>query len=178
MRDRNIIYLIGFMGVGKTTVGKVLGSKTGYEVQDLDQYIVEHEYRTISEIFAMSGEEGFRIMETNALHDVSKRKGKCVVSCGGGIVIKQENVDSMHRTGTVVYLRASVETLVERLKGCQNRPLMGQDASDSEIRKRVQNLLQIRCHRYEDAADIIIDTDDKALERICDEIISHEKILL
>ena len=164
---RNII-LEGFMGSGKTTVSELLADKLELELLDTDQAIEEAEGRSISDIFAEDGEEAFRGMETQLLEMVaSEHLRDMVISLGGGLPLREENRELLKKSGKVIYLRTSPETVFKRLEGDDTRPLLQTEDPKSKIRE----LLEDRKERYELAADIIIDTDDKEPWQIADEIV-------
>lgn len=155
------IVLIGFMGSGKTTVGKALSAKCGKEFLDTDALIEAKEGRKISEIFAKEGEGHFRKLEYAALKSLLDAKDK-IISTGGGIVTYPDNRGLLKKAGKVVYLRVKPETVVKRLEGDESRPLL---VGDDKLSK-VENLLSSRKAMYEDAADIIIDVDYLLVEEI------------
>jgi len=152
--DGDNIILIGFMGAGKSTVGRELERLGGLCLIDLDSMIVQLVGRSIPEIFAADGEERFRDYETASLHSLVGVH-RTVISTGGGIIGREENWKVMHRLGPIVYLRAAWVTLRKRLAGSQGRPLA--DAG-LEMRK-VEELWRDRLPLYEQA-DISVDTDD------------------
>ena len=118
------IILIGYMGAGKTTIGKALAQELGVPFYDLDWYITSRMHRTVAQIFEESGEEGFRKMEHNMLHEVAEFEN-VVVSCGGGTPCFYDNIDYMNSQAQVVYLKASPEVLYEHLQmGRRVRPLL------------------------------------------------------
>ena len=104
------IILIGYMGSGKTTVGKALSKETGMMFYDLDWYIESRMHKTVSQIFAEKGEEGFRKIEHNMLHEVAEFED-VIISCGGGTPCFFDNMDYLNQQGDVVYLKATPETL-------------------------------------------------------------------
>ena len=110
-----IIYLIGFMGVGKSTVGKGLSERLEYELIDTDELIEEKEGLSISSIFEKKGEDYFRELETDTIKELSS-SDNIVVSCGGGIIKNEENVKLMKDSGRVILLTASPESIYERVK--------------------------------------------------------------
>ena len=109
------IILIGYMGAGKTTIGKALAKALGVTFYDLDWYIETRMRRTVKQIFDAEGEDGFRRIEYNMLHEVAEFEN-VVISCGGGTPCFFDNIDYMNRQGKVVYLKASPEVLYEHLK--------------------------------------------------------------
>lgn len=160
------IFLIGFMGTGKTTVSRRLSGLLGYREIDLDQEIEERQNRKISEIFAAEGEEYFRNLETSLVREFETGEGY-VVSCGGGAVLRQENVDSMKKNGRIVLLTAEPETVYARVRYGKNRPLLNGNMNVEYI----ASLMERRRACYEAAADIVIATDEKTPEKIAEEIV-------
>ena len=159
------IYLIGFMGVGKSTVGVALARLTGMELVDLDRLIVERVGLPIPEIFAEFGEETFRRHEAAALASLAEGKSR-IVATGGGVVGREENWACMRRQGVVVYLQASWEVLTERIGSGEGRPL----ASGPE-RERLKDLWQSRLPLYEQA-DLVVNADHKSPEDIAHQILT------
>lgn len=163
------IILEGFMGSGKTTVSEILSDKLDLELLDTDQAIEEAEGRSINEIFAADGEAAFRSMETDLVNMVvSEHLNQMVVSLGGGLPLREENRQLLKKAGKIVYLRTRPETVYERLKGDDTRPLL----KTEDPQKRIRELLEERSEKYETLADIIIDTDGKDASDIANEIIA------
>ncbi len=162
---KNNIFLIGFMGTGKSTVADVLYRKYGMRVLDMDNAIEEKEGMSISEIFKIHGEEYFRNLETSLIMSLED-KDNIVVSCGGGTALRKENVDAMKKYGRVILLDATPETIFERVRHSNNRPLLEGNKNVEFIR----DLLSQRIDRYKAAADEIIKVDDKNAEDVCKEI--------
>lgn len=156
------IVLIGFMGTGKTTISKALSRITGLKEVDVDKYIVEKERMEITDIFEQKGEAYFRNLETQALREVQKTKGK-IISCGGGAVLKDENVDILKDGGKIVLLTATPETIFERVKDQTTRPVLNRDMSI----EHVTELMQQRNPRYEEVADIKVNVDSNDRVRTC-----------
>ncbi len=118
------IILIGYMGSGKTTVGKALSKETGMMFYDLDWYIESRMRKTVAQIFAEKGEEGFRKIEHNMLHEVAEFEN-VIISCGGGTPCFFDNIDYINKQGEVVYLKATPEVLYRHLlMGKVERPLI------------------------------------------------------
>lgn len=161
------ILLIGFMGTGKSTVSHELHHITGMEEIDLDAFIVEKAGCSINEIFEQQGEEAFRELETASLKEVMK-KSKIILSCGGGTVIRSENVSCMKQNGKIVLLTAEPQTILDRVKNNTDRPLLNGNMNIEYIEK----LLEKRKDLYFQAADIIISTDGKNVMDICREILN------
>ena len=127
------IILIGYMGAGKTTVGKALARELGLSFYDLDWYIENRRRKKISQIFSEIGEEGFRQIENNMLHEVAEFED-VVISCGGGTPCFFDNMDYMNRQGHVVYLKATPETLYKHLLMAKvERPLLKDKTPDELI---------------------------------------------
>lgn len=143
-------FLTGYMGSGKTTIGKKLASKLGYEFVDLDHFI-ESEYKmTIPEIFADKGENEFRAMEHNALKKIIERDN-LVIACGGGTPCYYDNMQLMNNNGVTVYLKMSADALVSRLANAkEKRPLIANKTPD-ELRKFVTRQLEKREDFYHKA---------------------------
>jgi shikimate dehydrogenase len=162
------IILEGFMGCGKTTVSEILADKLGIELIDTDEVIVDTEKRSVNDIFANEGEQYFRDLETELLRTIVEDHWReTVISLGGGLPLREENRELLRRAGKVVYLRTSPETVFARIKDDTTRPLL--QAGDSLV--RIKELQDERREIYEQAADIIIDTDDLTPEAIACEIV-------
>ena len=160
------VILIGFMGSGKTTVGLKLSYRLRKPVIDTDKEIEREEKRSISDIFATDGETYFRDKETTYLRKLVKNGGSQIISVGGGLPLRKENRALLHELGQVFYLKASAQTIYERLKHDTTRPLLqGEDPQS-----RIRTLLDERDAHYQDAADVIVDVDGKDFEQILSEI--------
>ncbi len=160
------ICVIGFMGAGKTTISDYLNTLFAMKVVEMDQLIVEREGMSIPDIFEIYGEPYFRNLETNLLIEMQDEKN-VVISCGGGVPMREKNVVEMKKNGRVVLLNAKPETILERVKDDHNRPLL-------EGNKNVEfiaDLMSKRREKYEAAADIIINTDGKTELEICEELV-------
>lgn len=154
------IYLVGFMGTGKTSVGKVLAKKKKWQFIDLDDLIQFKEKRAIPDIFAKEGEPYFRHVEKKTLKEVAREKN-FVVACGGGIVIDKENIEIMKETGIVICLSATPQVILQRTFGYRHRPLL----NVSEPKKQIELLLKMRAPYYS-LADKTIDTSGLSVEAI------------
>lgn len=163
--DKNIL-LIGFMGAGKSTVSAKLSELLAMEIMEMDAHIQEKEGMSIKEIFAVNGEEYFRNCESNTLIELREKK-HMVVSCGGGVPLREKNVELMKNSGYVVWLTATPEAIYERVKDSTERPLLNGNMNVPFI----QNLMESRREKYERAADIVIDTTGKEIEKICEELL-------
>ena len=160
------IFLIGFMGVGKSTIAKLLAKELQAELVEMDETIEAEAGMSINEIFEKFGEQHFRDLETALIERVSK-KGGVVVSCGGGAVLRPENVEMMKQSGKIIFLSATPETIYERVKNSTNRPLLNGNMNVEYIK----GLMKRRREAYENAADVIISTDGKWKSQIVEEIL-------
>ena len=137
------IILIGYMGAGKTTIGKALSKELGIVFYDLDWYIESRMRKTVSEIFAERGEEGFRQIEYNMLHEVAEFED-VIISCGGGTPCFFDNMDYLNQQGQVVYLKAEPEVLYKHLQMAKvERPLL-KGKSKEELLKFIKEQLEKR----------------------------------
>lgn len=144
------IILIGYMGAGKTTVGKALAKELGLQFYDLDWYIETRMHKTVAEIFRESGEEGFRQIEHNMLHEVAEFED-VIISCGGGTPCFFDNMEYMNRQGETVYLKASPEVLYDHLKmGKSVRPLL-LNKTPEEVKVFIREQLEERETYYSKA---------------------------
>ena len=188
MKGKRTVFLIGFMGSGKTTVGRKLADMWDAEFADTDEMIEAAEGISVKEIFSRYGESYFRDLETGLLEKMAVsnqrqrhegdggqvihegdggRQGKLVVSVGGGLPLREKNRALMRRIGCVFFLTAGEDTLVRRLTGSQDRPLLlGMD-----LPARIRELAKARLDFYLDAADEQVRTDDRQPEEIAEEII-------
>lgn len=160
------VILIGFMGAGKTTVGMALAERFKIPLVDTDQRIVEKAGMSISEIFDRKGEEVFRQIESQVLSELLAQKSPMVVSVGGGLPLKEENRSRLRRIGTVVYLEVKPETVLERLKGDNSRPLL----AGPDGKQKAFGLLKKRGPIYQEAADLVVSVDGKSVEEIVGEL--------
>lgn len=163
--DYNIV-LIGFMGAGKSTISDYLSTMFAMEVVEMDQLIVEREGMSISDIFETYGEEYFRQLETNLLIEMQEKRN-VIISCGGGVAMRERNVAEMKKNGRVVLLAANPETILDRVKDSDERPLLNGHKNVEYIGK----LMEARREKYEAAADILVHTDGKTVLEICEELI-------
>ena len=155
------IYLTGFMGTGKSMILNCLHEVCGFDKIEMDEQIVQEQGMSIPEIFEKKGEEYFRNLETELVKKISAMDN-IVVSCGGGTVMRQCNVDEMKKNGTIVLLTAEPETVYERVKGSHNRPLLEKNMNPEYIKE----LMEARRPKYEAAADFVIKTDNLSLIHI------------
>lgn len=162
--NKNIV-LVGLSGSGKSTLGNILSSLSGYALVDTDAIIVKLQNRSINNIFEKNGEEFFRTLETQVSKEISTFD-KQIISTGGGIVLKEKNLEYLKQNGVVFYLKTSVNTLLKRLEGDNTRPLLKTD----DVKKKLENMLEIRGKLYE-KADVTIETDELTPEETAKEIL-------
>lgn len=162
------IFLIGFMGAGKSTIARALKQKLGFPIVEMDERIVKEQGMPINQIFEEHGEAYFRDLETKLIQSLNKQE-PTIISCGGGVAMRQENVDYMRHGGKVVFLTAEPETIYGRVKNSTDRPLLNGHMNVEYISK----LMEVRRPKYEAAADVLVATDGKTKEEIADEIISR-----
>ena len=164
--NRTNIILIGFMGTGKSAISRRLNKLTGMKEVDTDAMIVEREGMSIPEIFDKKGEEAFRNMETELLREL-KREKNLIISCGGGMALRDENAAIMKKVGTVVWLKATPQTILKRVEHDDNRPLLRGNKNVEFI----GNLLDQRSPKYEVASHFSVTTDNRTIQEISEEII-------
>ena len=160
------IFLIGFMGAGKSTISDYLKTVFAMDIIEMDQIIAERAGMSISDIFETYGEQYFRDCETNLLIEMQSRTN-VVISCGGGTPMRECNVVEMKKNGRVVLLTAKPETILDRVKDSHDRPLI----ENNKTVPFIADLMSKRREKYEAAADIIIETDGKSELEICEELI-------
>jgi shikimate kinase len=163
------IYLIGFMGCGKTHWGRLLSEKLQLPFFDLDDAIVEQEEKPVTAIFEEEGEEYFRLLEKDVLHMITESHESFIMACGGGTPCYYNNIDYMKRQGTTIWINCSVQCLFQRLvKEREKRPLI-KDLTDDGLRSYIQKKYASRKIFYEQASIILSDEQvnmDYLLERI------------
>ena len=166
----NNIILVGYMGCGKTTVGKSIVGLAKYTFADTDEMIVTQQGRSISEIFEKDGEDAFRAMETALLENmIADDSDRLVISTGGGMPVREENRPLLKRLGTVVYMRVTPNTVYERIKGDTTRPLL---QCENPL-ERIKEMITSRTPAYESAAEIVIDVDNLTQQEAAEEIIKR-----
>ena len=160
------IFLIGFMGSGKSTIARLLSERMGVTQVEMDEVIVQEQGMPITEIFEKYGEEHFRDIEADLVRRLQAQDG-VVVSCGGGAVLREENRRIMKESGVIVWLAADPETILERVKHSSERPVLNGNMNLEYI----TGLMEKRRACYEAAADFVVSTDGKKREEICEEIL-------
>ena len=162
------IVLIGYRGTGKSTVGKLLAARLGRELVSTDAEIVKRAKRTIPQIVAQEGWESFRDRESEVCQELAARD-QLVIDTGGGAILRAQNVEALKRNGTVFWLEASVVTITKRIGRDNQRPsLTGSKSFVDEI----QEVLRERTPKYQAAADHVITTDNRSINRLMEEVLA------
>ena len=151
------IFLVGMMGAGKTTLGRALARRLGREFVDCDRVLVERTGVPVATIFEIEGEEGFRRRESGVLQELCTRD-RCVIATGGGVVLSEANRDLMRTSGTVVYLKARLESLWERTRHDSTRPLL----ATPDPHARLAELLAEREPLYRESAHVVVETGQQS----------------
>lgn len=169
---KNIFYITGFMGSGKSTIGPILGNTLDWSFFDLDKEIERECKKKIKDIFAAEGENYFREIEKRKLKDLSSGD-KIIISLGGGTIAFEENLNFMLKAGYIIYLKSSMEAIFKRLKHKRDRPVLlaegGESISEEEFLKRVENIFNNRKEFYE-KADIVVNTDVLTVGKTVDKL--------
>jgi shikimate kinase len=161
------IFLVGMMGAGKTTVGRALATRMKREFVDTDRLLVDRTGVPVTTVFEIEGEEGFRRRESAILREICEDDER-VVATGGGIVLDEENWRVMRESGTVVYLRARLESLWERTRHDSSRPLL----ATANPRERLAELLKQREPLYRAAAHIIVDSGPQSAAKLVNRVLA------
>lgn len=159
------VALYGFMGVGKSTVGKALSDRLGYGFVDMDEMIERRAGAKIKEIFEAEGEKGFRALEKEVAKEVAKRDCH-VIACGGGAVLDPENVEALRSNSVLVLLTASIDEIMERTRNSDVRPLL----NVNDARAEAEALLRERMAQYFEAADLVMNTTGATPTQLAAEI--------
>ena len=165
---KELIVFVGPMGAGKTTIGKILAKELGYQFYDSDKEIEKKPGANIPWIFDVEGESGFRDRESAVIKELSELK-KVVLATGGGAMMRPENRGAVSKTGFVIYLNTSVDQQFHRTHKDRNRPLLQGKKDPYQV---LSELYELRDPIYRTVADLIIDTDKKALKTIVRDIVS------
>lgn len=159
--------LFGFMGVGKTVVGRALSEKTGMTYVDLDEEIVKRTGKAISEIFYEGGEKTFREIEKKVTRDIAARDGQ-VIACGGGTIMDEDNLSNLKHNSKLILLTAEPEIILNRIEAEEGvRPLL----ESVDKLQQIRNLLEARNSTYFLAAELIFDTSNMTPEQVADKIL-------
>ena len=159
------IYLVGPMGSGKTTIGQRLAGLLGLEFLDCDHELEAHTGASVSLIFDVEGEEGFRARETRLLADLTTRQG-VLIATGGGVVLREENRRMLRDTGLVIYLKTSVAQQLRRLSRDRSRPLL----QTEDRRARLEALAEQRNPLYEEVAQIVFPAQNRGLDAVAKDL--------
>ncbi len=177
---RSLIFLTGFMGSGKSTIGPILANTLGFEFADIDKLIERRAEKRIVEIFATEGEQRFRQIERAVLEQVAGLN-HMVVSLGGGTIANEENFSFIRKHGIIVYLQLSPEEIVQRVRHRSDRPMLKDDEGEmlppGVLEERITELLSHREPFYA-RADVIVPADKKRLGITVDEIVRRIRPLL
>ena len=166
MKKENNIFLVGLMGSGKTTIGKIIAKKLNYKFIDSDALIEEKTGVKVPLIFEYEGESGFRKRETKILSEIIKMNS-IVLATGGGIILSKTNRQLLSKSSVVIYLNATIKELVKRLANDKERPLI----QNVNKEKKLKELIEHRGKLYESVADHVIETKEKRASEIAGEII-------
>ena len=173
MERKERIFLTGFMGSGKSTIGPILANTLGYDFMDMDDTIEERQGKTVKQIFQDSGEEYFRGLERSIINELVGKK-HLVVSLGGGTIVDPSNFRVIIGSGVVVYLKVTPEQIFKRLHHKLDRPILtdirGERLSSDELRARIQELF-LKREPFYSKADIIVPTDDERVGITVDRIV-------
>ncbi|WGG44155.1 shikimate kinase [Rossellomorea sp. DA94] len=162
------IFFIGFMGVGKTTIGKRLGDVLNLPVIDMDQYIERIEKKAIKDIFLQHGESYFRDLETKVLNELKSEE--VIITTGGGVVERKENREFLRQNDSVFHLTCSFDSLWERLEGDEDRPLV-----QNNSKGKLLDLFERRLPLYKDGSSVTIHTDHKSVDEVVQAILPFIK---
>ena len=169
----SVIFLTGFMGSGKSTIGPILANTIGYSFVDLDLLIEQREKRKIGDIFKEEGEGKFRELERAFLVEVSKSP-RTVISLGGGTVADETSLELVKKTGLLIYLKADAQYIYKRLRTKSDRPMLrtaeGELMDADQLQERIGELLSKR-EQFYSQAHIIVHTDDKKIGNTIDELV-------
>jgi shikimate kinase len=162
------LVLVGLMGAGKSSVGRVCAERLGRDFVDTDTLVEQQVGLSVDEIFRRDGEAGFRELERNVIADVCASPAPLVVACGGGAVLDPENRRALRGAGVVVWLRAPAATLAARVGAGSTRPLLRNDPEGA-----LRRLEQLREPQYESAAHLSVSTDGIAVETVADTVLAR-----
>ena len=155
---KNLV-LFGFMGSGKSTVGRLAASELKMQFIDIDAEIEKRTNLSISEIFEKQGEEAFRGMESQIIEELSRKEG-LVIATGGGVILRKSNVENLKHNGIIIFLRVDEETILKRTSGNKNRPLLKGDA-----RENIQRLMTARAPLYA-GLPYQVETSGRSLQQV------------
>jgi len=163
------IFLIGFMGSGKTHWGRLLSEKLGLPFFDLDEQVISHAGKSIAEIFGEEGEENFRLMEKDVLHIITESHDSFVMACGGGSPCYFNNIDYMNRSGTTVWINAPLDTLFYRLADEKDKRPLIRELTDQQLKSFIHKKFADRRIYYEQA-DLTVDEEPVELDSLIEKV--------
>ncbi len=164
--EREHLFLIGFMGAGKSRVGGLVAGALGRPFVDLDHLVEEREGRSVTSVFRDSGEAVFREMEHRALVSLVEADSS-VIACGGGVVLRDDNVEWMRAHGQVVFLQVAVDEVLRRIGDPRSRPLLADDPKGAASR-----LLAERSGAYQRAAHAVVDTSGRSVREVAESVLA------
>ena len=177
---KSLIFLTGFMGSGKSTVGPILANTIGFEYLDVDKCIERRAGKKVVDIFQSDGEAVFRTHEQTMLRELAARR-QCVIALGGGTIANEENFHLVSRNGVLIYLKLSPEEILQRVQHRNDRPMLkdadGKLLAPPELERRIRELLAHR-EPYYSRADIVIEADALRVGVTVDEIVKHLRGLI
>jgi shikimate kinase len=172
---KSLVFLTGFMGSGKSTIGPILANTLGFEYLDVDQHIEHKTNMRVAEIFSSEGEQAFRTLEREALQELTELN-HCVISLGGGTIANDENCQLVLQKGILVYLKLSPEEIIQRVQYRNDRPMLkdahGNQLSPPELKNRILDLMNRR-ERFYARADVVITADNMRVGATVDEIMKN-----
>ena len=166
------IFLIGYRGTGKSTVARQLAKRLGCDWVDADDLVEERTGRSIAQIFAAEGEPAFRELEAEVVREVCGRL-RCVVALGGGAVLREDSRQSISAAGPIVWLRAGVASIMERLAADSSTKSRRPNLTSVGGREEIEAVLAARTPIYEGCATLIVDTEGKTAAEVADEIVAR-----
>jgi shikimate kinase len=164
------IFLIGFMGSGKTHWGRLLSQKLGIPFFDLDEQVTEHAGKSIVEIFAEEGEEHFRLREKDVLHIITESHDAFVMACGGGSPCYFNNIEYMNQSGASIWINTPLDTIFSRLKDEKDKRPLIKSLSDDQLKNFISKKFSDRKIYYEQA-DVMVDEEPLQLDRLIQKIL-------
>jgi len=172
---KSLIFLTGFMGSGKSTIGPILANTLGFKYIDVDKYIEQKTNKRVEEIFSSEGEQAFRALERDALLELTELNN-CVISLGGGAIANEENCQLVLKKAILVYLKLSLEEIMQRVQYRSDRPMLkdenGNKLSSNALKNRVLDLM-IRREQFYARADVVITADNMSVGETVDEIMKN-----
>jgi len=174
-RGKNLIFIVGFMASGKTTVGKLLAKKLGMSFYDTDSIIEKETGKTIPEIFKTNGEEAFRDIERELLKNIAGNGliSSGVIATGGGMPCFADNMELIKDLGITVYLKAPINDIINRIDNAEKRPVFKREMEKGELFENIKRLLELREPYYQKADIIINSVPDRTILEIVDELINR-----